>query len=76
MAGELAFHLKDVYPDMGFMTTSLMAAPEAEDQNALVDDGDIAAKKDVKQDPKSSKAIWIGVVAILAIVIGMGGMKS
>lgn len=76
MAGELAFHMKDVYPDMGFMTTSLMAAPEAEDQTALVDDGAIAAQKDVKQDPKSSKAIWIGIVAIVALVIGMGGMKS
>lgn len=75
MPGELAFYAKDVYPDMGFMTTSLMTAPEAEDQTALVDDGDIAEKKDVKQNPQSSKAIWIGVIAIIAIVIGMGGMR-
>lgn len=75
MPGELAFYVKDVYPDMGFMTTSLASAPEPEDQNALVDDGDIATKQDVKQNPQSSKAIWIGVIAIIAIVIGMGGMR-
>lgn len=75
MPGELAFPMKDVYPDMGYMTTSLMTAPEPEDQHALVDDGAIAEKVDVKQNPAASKSIWIGVIAIIALVIGMGGMK-
>lgn len=74
--GELHHHLADLYPGMGFMTTELQTVAEPDDQMALVDDGEIAERHPAKVDPKTSKGIWIGIIAILAIVIGMGGMKS
>lgn len=70
MSGALNFFMKDVYGhESGYMDSRTQTVPEEQDQLALVDDQDAAKKNPVMHDPKASRNIIIGIVAIIAIVI-------
>jgi hypothetical protein len=61
--------MHDLYPNMGFISTRGNSIPEAEDQNTLVDDQDLAESKQVHHDPVISKKMFITIGIIIAIVL-------
>lgn len=65
-------YMNDLYPNMGFMNTSLQTVAEPEDQIALPDDNKLATDIKVKQDPVQSKSIFSSVLIVLAIAIALG----
>lgn len=70
MSGALNFYMKDVYGNgSGYMDSRTQTVPEEGDQLALVDDQDTAKKNPVRHDPKASRNIIIGIIAIMVIVI-------
>ncbi|WP_434785682.1 hypothetical protein [Bacillus velezensis] len=66
--GEMFFHTADLYPNTGFLTTKGSTVPEAADQNAMVDDTDMAEKADTRQNPVTSKQILLGFAIIFFTV--------
>lgn len=61
------FYLGDVYPNHP-MTTRLMTVAEPDDQQALVDDEQLAQDNPAKLNPAKPKPIWFSIVVILVIV--------
>lgn len=76
MAGELHYYMKDLYPNMGFMDTTLSTVADTDDQNAMVDDQDLAEKYNVKENPVQTKKIWMAVLAVIAVMFFLGVIKS
>jgi hypothetical protein len=61
--------MHDLYPNMGYLSTRGQSIPEAEDQNTLVDDQDLAESKQVNHNPVMSKKMLITMIVIAAIVL-------
>ncbi|HDR7311501.1 TPA: hypothetical protein QCX08_004009 [Bacillus cytotoxicus] len=72
MAGELSHFMKDLYPNMGFQNTTYTTIPEAEDQNALVDDQKVAEESQKADNKAGHKNIMLGIVLILIIMFLLG----
>lgn len=62
------FYLGDIYPNYP-VTTRLMTVAEPDDQQALVDDEQLAQENPAKIHPEKPKSIWWSIVLILALVI-------
>lgn len=71
MAGAINFAMSDVYG--GIWGTTEETIPEANDQQALVDDQKAAA--DVSDAGKKSKNILLAVVLVIALAFIVGGAK-
>ena len=69
--GEMSFSWGDLYPAFTNYETGNMATPDAEDQDALNENADLAKKADVRT--ANPKFIWlaVGLVALLVIFFGM-----
>ncbi|MDA2733461.1 hypothetical protein PDR34_27430 [Bacillus cereus] len=72
MAGEMSHYMKDLYPNMGFQNTTYQTIPEAEDQQALVDDQKIAEETGKMENKAGHKNIMLGIVLILIIMFVLG----
>lgn len=69
MPQGLYFSQSDLYPSYGGVSTRMLSVPEAEDQNTLVDDEDLAKANPVNVAPATSKSIWISVAVVFAVII-------
>ncbi len=67
----LNFYMSDIYG--GIWGTTEETIPEANDQNALVDDQKAAA--DISDSGKKSKNILLAVVFVIALAFVVGGAK-
>jgi hypothetical protein len=47
----------------------MQSIPEAEDQNTLVDDEELAKANPVNVNPATSKSIWVSVAVVFAVII-------
>jgi len=74
--GELAFHMADVYPNMGFLNTSTVTVAEADDQHALVDNQELAEEHQVTQSPVDHKFLWFAIGGIILVVALLGGFHK
>jgi hypothetical protein len=68
MAG-LNHFIADLYPNQGFTNSRYLSIPEAEDQNTLVDNQELAEEKQVKHDPVQSKSILWAVLIFVAVMV-------
>jgi len=67
----LNHYMADLYPNMGFNSTSFITVAEAEDQVSLVDDQKTAVDMKVTHDPIVSRNIWVSVGIVFAIAVAM-----
>lgn len=71
MAGEIGYSFRDLYPNMTGLDTSTLANPEADDQEALNEDVNIAEESSMTQ--ASRKNIFIAIFVLVALVVFFGG---
>lgn len=69
--GELGFSMADLYPNYGGIDTSTVVNPEADDQEALNEDTQIASEATTKE--ARGKNIFLAMVVMVALVIFFGG---
>lgn len=69
MPQGLYFSQSDLYPSFAGVSTRMLSVPEAEDQNTLVDDEELAKANPVNVNPATSKSIWISVAAVFCIIV-------
>lgn len=74
--GELHHYMKDLYPNMGFVDTTLTTVADPDDQQAMVDNEDLAVQHQVKEDTGITSKIWLAVLALVAAMVFLGVMKS
>lgn len=69
--GEMVFSFGDLYPAMSNFETGNLLNPDADDQNALNENAEVATQTDVKHS--RPKFIWlaVGVIALLVVLFGM-----
>lgn len=72
MAGEMNHFMKDLYPNMGFQNTTYTTIPEAEDQQALVDDQKIAEESAKQKNSGGHKNIMLGIILLIIIMFVLG----
>ncbi|AGT13372.1 hypothetical protein O144_gp13 [Bacillus phage Wip1] len=72
MAGELSHFKKDLYPNLGFENTSYLSIPEAEDQQAMVDDQKVAEETARTSNKAGHKNIMLGIVLLIIIMFVLG----
>lgn len=65
--GGLSFYMGDLYPTYP-VTTRLQTVAEPEDQQALVDNQELAKENPAKQDPASNKNIWVSIGIVFLVV--------
>lgn len=68
MSGQLSFSYSDAYPTMGGIDTRTQTVPEAEDQNTLVDDEDLAQANPVQVTQTSNRVMWSSIAAVVIII--------
>ena len=73
MVGEMNYSYSDLYPNWGGIETSLQANPEADDQEALNEDTEVAEEAKTKQ--AKSKNIFLALFVLVALIIFFGGGK-
>lgn len=71
MVGAINFPMTDVYG--GFAGTTEYTVPEAEDQNALVDDQ--KATDTVNITGASQKRVFLSIALVLIVIVVLGGVK-
>lgn len=69
MAQGLYFSQSDVYPSFAGVSTRMLSVPEAEDQNTLVDDEELAKANPVTVSPATNKSIWVSVAVVFAVIV-------
>lgn len=69
--GEMSFYFSDLYPGLSKTETSLEAAPEKDDQDALNEDTKVSEVADISY-ARGSK-IFLSVLVVVAIIIFLGG---
>lgn len=67
------FFFNDLYPNQGVVNTRTQTVPEAEDRQALTEEGKQTVN--AKITPKSQRGIWIGLIAIVVIGVVLGASK-
>ncbi|QWG70200.1 hypothetical protein EXW32_27820 (plasmid) [Bacillus mycoides] len=72
MAGELSHFKKDLYPNLGYENTSFLTIPEAEDQQAMVDDQKVAEETAKSSNKAGHKNILLGIVLLVIIMFVLG----
>lgn len=72
MAGELSHYMKDLYPNMGFENTTYLSIPEAEDQQAMVDDQKVAEETAKSSNKAGHKNILLGIILLVIIMFVLG----
>lgn len=70
MAAEMYHFMKDLYPNQGFYDTGALTQPEPEDQQAMVDDQELA-ETFIPEDPAANKKIWIALLIVAALIVGL-----
>jgi hypothetical protein len=65
---KMQFYYGDVYPNYP-ITTRLMTVAEPEDQQALVDDEELAHQNPPKVHPAKHQSIWLSLSLILAVIV-------
>lgn len=65
----LNFSMADFYPTYGGISTRTQTVPEAEDQNTLVDDEELAKANPVSVTSASHKNVWVSIAVVFAIII-------
>ena len=70
--GEMAFSLKDLYPNINAEEeTSSKATPDANDQDALGEDVKVTEKADMRN--ASKKNVFIALILLVGLVVFFGG---
>lgn len=69
--GELGFSMSDLYPNYGGIDTSTIVNPEADDQEALNEDTQVATESSTKG--ARGKNIFIAMIVMFALVVFFGG---
>ena len=70
--GEMAFSLKDLYPNINSSEeTSSKATPDANDQDAMGEDVKITEKADTRN--ASKKNVFIALILLVGLVVFFGG---
>ncbi len=67
------FYFNDLYPNQGFTNTRTNTIPEADDKKALAENEKASVK--AKVNPKQKNNIFLGVIALLVIVVVLGVLK-
>lgn len=67
---SMNFSMRDLYPNMGGLETSVAVAPEPNDQDVLNEDFDTAQK--ASQTKASNKNIFIALIVIIALIVFLG----
>jgi hypothetical protein len=63
--GQMSFLMSDVYPGMyGHYDTRATTIPEAEDQQALVDDDEAARENSVHTSPAQHRNIFVSIIVV------------
>lgn len=70
---ELGFAMSDLYPNYGGVDTSTLANPEADDQQALNENPEVADKAVTPSARK--KNIFLALGVLLALIVFFGGGK-
>jgi capsular polysaccharide biosynthesis protein len=66
----LNFTMADLYPGMaGYYTTRTTTVPEAEDQNALVDDEEASRENSVHTSPAAHRNMFMSIAVVVAIMM-------
>jgi hypothetical protein len=74
--GALNFGLADLYgSSMGFYQTRQQSIPEADDQDALVDEPEVSARNPHNVDPAKHKSIFVSVGVVLVLIFLMSYRK-
>ena len=68
---ELGFSMSDLYPGASGIDTSELATPEADDQEALNENINVAEKSSGKE--ASKKNIFLALGVMVALIIFFGG---
>ncbi|MBE7054406.1 MAG: hypothetical protein E7391_09105 [Ruminococcaceae bacterium] len=71
--GEMYFFYNDLYPNKMGLNTRLQTIPEADDKKALGEDEKASAN--VKVTPTKKKNIYIGLGALLVLIVVMAMNK-
>ena len=69
--GAINFPMSDIYG--GFAGTTERTIPDADDQNALVDD--MKASDTVQPTTSNNKKLWLSIGLILIAVVVLGGRR-
>lgn len=68
--GAMNFGLADLYgPGYGFYRTNQQSIPEADDQEALIDESEKIKDNPHNVDPKQQKSIFVAVGVVLMLVV-------
>lgn len=67
---SMNFAMRDLYPNMAGLETSVAVAPEPNDQDVLNEDFDTAQK--ASQTKASNKNIFIALIVVIALVVFLG----
>jgi hypothetical protein len=67
---NLDLYMNDIYPNMGRDNTNTIVQPDAEDQQALVDNEEIAQKVNSSTPNKSRVLGAIGILFAIALFMG------
>lgn len=70
MAYELAFSMKDLYPNYSGIDTSTLATPDVSDQDALNENVKVAEESTTTEARKKNIFIALGVMVALIIFFG------
>lgn len=71
---ELSFAMADIYPNYGGVDTSTLATPDADDQQALNENTEVAEKA-TANSPTKKKNIFLALGVLLALIVFFGGGK-
>ena len=72
-AGEMNFSYRDLYPNLGTMETSTLANPEADDQDALNEETEVA--EEAKQSEAKGRNVFLALLVLVGLIIFFGGGK-
>lgn len=64
----LNYGYSDMYPSMGGLSTRIQTVPEAEDQNTLVDDEELAQQNPAQVTNASNKSMMLSVLAVVVVI--------